>query len=65
MKSKIIDSRWYGGVNSAGIVKTQNRNGEIAYYIGSQNYGDSPREVADYGGIFPKEIGDIIFGCKE
>ena len=60
---KIIDWIWYAGLETVGIVKTQNTIGEIKYYIGLARGHDEADalNIAQWSAEFPNEAGDLLF----
>lgn len=59
---RVAETVWYG--NCIGIVKVEQADKEIKYYIGYVDYEDLTEgayEIALWGFEFPKEAAEIIF----
>ena len=66
---KLLDIRWFGGRTLTGIVRTEDEWVGIKYYIAGIEHPSTPEAdaqfVADWGGTFPKDAGNVLFGVKE
>ena len=63
----IKEKRWFnpaGSMPPIGIVKVENKNGEVKYYIGTAiglNEEEDARYISMYGAHFPFESGEKLF----
>jgi hypothetical protein len=62
---KILESYWFSQMAGTviGIVKVENKIGEIKYYIGSSlgnSQEDDEKHIAERGAKFPIEAGKIL-----
>ena len=64
---KILDVYWFDG---GGIVRVETDYDGIRYYIksysesGPTNELDDMQFIADWGGTFPTDAGDVLFNVK-
>ncbi len=58
---KILNVLWF---NYVGIVQVETEVGEIKYYINQidgWNEEDDKKKIAEWGSMFPKDAGDVLF----
>lgn len=69
---KILDTRWFCGRTSVGIVRVEDEYDGIKYYIASppgeakgHNEEEDIKFIADWGSTFPVDAGNVLFGIDK